>query len=182
MSPGGKIAITYYGLEAEFLEQEIKRTGHKWHIPTASSYWRKANEPEQALKLTNLDLGKIKENHLKSAILVTRGAAFRDCDKLDDAEICALQAMKYQADSHHPYTLMGAICYDRYEYEKGSYWFEQAIQRGADIEDIDSEIKRVIKNEKSDDKRHEAAEYLLKKDSNRYAWAENYLKKQQDKK
>jgi hypothetical protein len=77
---------------------------------------------------------------------------------------------------------MGAICYDRYEYEKGSYWFEQAIQRGANIEDIDSEIKRVIKNEKNDDKRHEAAEYLLKKDSNRYAWAKNYLKKQQDKK
>ncbi|WP_028084613.1 hypothetical protein [Dolichospermum circinale] len=181
LSSGGKIAITYYRLEAEFLEQEIKRTGHKWHIPTASSYWRKAKEPEQALKLTNLDLGKIKENHLKSAILVTRGAAFRDCDKLDDAEICALQAMEYQPDSHHPYTLMGAICYDRYEYEKGSYWFDEAIKRGADIEDIDSEIKRVIKNEKSDDKRHEAAEYLLKKDSNRYAWAKNYLKKQQDK-
>jgi hypothetical protein len=182
LSPGGKIAITYYRLEAEFLEQEIKRTGHKWHIPTASSYWRKANEPEQALKLTNLDLGKIQENHLKSAISVTRGAAFRDIDELDDAKICALQAMEYQPDSHHPYTLMGAICYDRYEYEKGSYWFEQAIQRGANIEDIDSEIKRVIKNEKNDDKRHEAAEYLLKKDSNRYAWAKNYLKKQQDKK
>ncbi len=182
LSPGGKIAITYYRLEAEFLEQEIKRTGHKWHIPTASSYWRKAHEPEQALKLTNLDLGKIKENHLKSAISVTRGGAFRDCYKLDDAEICALQAIKYQADSHHPYTLMGAICYDRYEYEKGSYWFEQAIQRGADIEDIDSEIKRVIKNEKNDDKRHEAAEYLLKKDLKRYAWAKDYLKKQQDKK
>ncbi|WP_071189405.1 hypothetical protein [Trichormus sp. NMC-1] len=182
LSRDGKITVAYYKLEAEFLEQEIKRTGHKWHIPTASSYWRKANEPEQALKLTNLDLGKIKENNLKSAISVTRGAAFRDIDKLDDAESCAIKAMEYQPDSHQPYTLMGAICYDRYDYEEGNDWFEKAVQRGADIEDIDSEIKRVIKNEKNDDKRREAAKYLLKKDSHRYAWAKDYLKKQKDKK
>ncbi|WP_016948962.1 hypothetical protein [Anabaena sp. PCC 7108] len=182
LSRDGKITVAHYRLEAEFLEQEIKRTGHKWHIPTASSYWRKANEPEQALKLTNLDLGKIKENNLKSAISVTRGAAFRDIDKLDDAEICAIKAMEYQPDSHQPYTLMGAICYDRFDYEEGNNWFEQAINRGADIEDIDSEIKRVIKNTKDEQKRHEAAEYLLRKDSYRYAWAKDYLKKQKDNK
>ena len=179
----GKIWTKYHIIEANFYQQEFKRTGNRWNLVNASSHLRKADRSKSALELTdNLPLNSIKDNKLKSALLTTRGGAFRDCDKLDDAEICARQAMKYQADSHHPYTLMGAICYDRYEYEKGSYWFEQAIQRGADIEDIDSEIKRVIKNEKSDDKRHEAAEYLLKKDSNRYAWAKNYLKKQQDKK
>ena len=78
LSRDGKIALAYYRLEAEFYESEVHRTGHKWHIPTASSYWRKANEPEQALKVTNLDLSKIRESNLKSAILVTRGAAFRD--------------------------------------------------------------------------------------------------------
>lgn len=177
---GGEIALAYYRLEAEFYEQELGRTGHKWHIPTASGYWRKANEPERALKLTNIDLNRVNDNHLKSAILVTRGAAFRDSDKLNDAENCAKKAMEYQPDSHQPYTLMGAICYDEYNYEQGDYWFELAIQRGAEIEDIDAERKRVIRSTKDENKRHEAAEYLLKKDSNRYAWAKSYLKKSSD--
>lgn len=178
LSRDGKIARTYYRLEAEFYEQEYKDTGNKWNIPTASKFWRKANEIEQALKITNLDIGRIRENKLKSAILVTRGAAFRDDDQLDNAEECAMQAMEYQPDTHQPYTLMGAICYDRYEYAEGDDWFEKAVEFGADIKDIDAEIKQVIRNEKDEDKRHQAAEYLLKKDVRRYAWAKDYLRKQ----
>ncbi len=178
LSHDGKILIAHYKLEADFYEQEFHRTGHKWHIPTASSYWRKANEPEQALKLTNQDLGKIKESNLKSAILVTRGAAFRDINKLDDAESCARKAIDYHPESYQPYTLMGAINYDRGEYLKGDYWFEQAKQRGAKTEDIDDEIKRVVRSTKDERKQLEAVEYLLKKDPQQYAWAKSYLKKQ----
>ncbi|MDZ8090100.1 MAG: hypothetical protein RMY16_31780 [Nostoc sp. DedQUE12b] len=180
LSPGGKIALAYYRLEAEFYEQEFHRTGNKWDIPTVSSYWRKADEPEQALKLTKLDLNQIKESKLKSAISVTRGAAFRDMDNLADAEICANKAMEYHPHSHQPYTLMGAICYDKSDYAKGDYWYEKAIKRGAKPEDIDNERKRVVRSTKDENKRHEAAEYLLKKDSQRYAWAKSYLKKSSD--
>ncbi|OUL27663.1 hypothetical protein BV372_25470 [Nostoc sp. T09] len=177
LSREGKIALAHYKLEAEFYEQELQRTGHKWNIPNASSYWRKANEPEQALKITNLDLGKIKNSNLKSAILVTRGAAFRDIDNLFYAEKCAIAAIDCHPDSYQPYTLMGAIAYDNGDYPKGDYWFEQAIKRGAKTEDIDDEIKRVLNSTKDDEKRHEAANYLLKKDSHRYSWAKSYLKK-----
>ncbi|MEH1870849.1 hypothetical protein [Nostoc sp.] len=52
--------------------------------------------------------------------------------------------------------------------------------RGAETEDIDAERKRVIRSTKDKNKRHEAAEYLLKKDSQRYAWAKSYLKKTSD--
>ncbi|MBD2388415.1 hypothetical protein H6G32_23925 [Cylindrospermum sp. FACHB-282] len=180
LSRNGKIAIAHYRLEAEFLEQEIKRTGHKWHIPTASSYWRKANEPEQALQLTNLDLDNIKDSNLKSAISVTRGGAFRDISNLLDAEKCARKAITYHPSSHHPYTLMGAISYDRYDYLEGDKWFKEAIKRGADIEDIDSEIKRVVKNSKDESKRQQVVEYLLKKDPKRYAWAKAYSKNKKD--
>lgn len=180
LSDNSKIALAYYKLEAEFYEQELSRTGHKWHIPTASGYWRKANEPKRALKLTDLDLNRVNDSNLKSAILVTRGAAFRDSDKLNDAENCAKKAMEYQPDSHQPYTLMGAICYDRHDYEQGNYWFQQAIQRGAETKDIDAEIKRVIRSTKNEEKRHEAAEYLLKEDAVRYAWAKSDLKKSSD--
>ncbi len=174
----GKIAMAYHRLEALFYDREYERTGNKWNLPNASSHWRKADEPESALKVTeNLDFDQIKENKLKSALLTTRGGAFRDIDKLDDAEKCALKAIEYQPQSHHPYTLMGAICYERGQYSQGDDWFNEAIKRGAESEDIDSELKRVVKNAK-DEKRREVVEYLLKKDPQRYAWAKAYRKRE----
>jgi hypothetical protein len=177
LSREGKIAIAHYSLEADFYEQEFKRTGHKWHIPTASSYWRKADEPEKALNITNLDLGKIRESILKSAILVTRGAAFRDMGDLVNAEISAKKAIECHPKSYQPYTLMGAIYYDKGEYSKGDYWFTEAEKRGAKTDDIDDEIKRVLRSTKDESKRQQAVNYLLNKDSQRYAWAKCYLKK-----
>jgi hypothetical protein len=174
----GKIAMAYHRLEARFYEQEYERTGNKWNLPNASSHWRKADEPKSALQVTeNLDFDQIKENKLKSALLTTRGGAFRDIDKLDDAQKCALKAIEYQPQSHHPYTLMGAICFERSQFSEGERWFNEAIKRGAESEDIDSELKQVVKNAK-DEKRREVVEYLLKKNPQRYAWAKSYRKRQ----
>ncbi len=171
----GKIAIAYYRLEAIFYEKEHQRTGNKWNLPSASSNWRKADEPEKALKVTeNVNWSQVKECELKSALWVTRGAAFRDLNQLDEAENCATQAKECHPDSHQPYTLMGAICYDRREYADGDNWFELAAERGAD--DTDDEIERIVRMTKDKDKRREVAEYLLSKDSNRYKWANSYLK------
>jgi len=182
LSPEGRIALAFHRLEAVFFEQEYERTGNKWNLPNASSHWRKVYKPRQALKLTeNLNFDKIKENKLKSALLTTRGGALRDIDELDKAEKCALKAIEYQPNSHHPYTLMGAICYERREYLKGDNWFEEAIKRGASPGDQDAEIKRVVKNAKDENKRREVVEYLLKKDPQRYAWAKSYLKKPKNK-
>lgn len=154
----------------------------QWNLPSASSHWRKSAQPSRALKLTNnLDLDKIKENKLKSAILTTRGGAFRDIDELHKAEKCARQAIDYQPNSHHPYTLMGAIYFELHQFSQGESWFAEAIKRGASPRDQDSEIKRVVKNAKDENKRREVVEYLLKKDPQRYAWANSYLKKSQPK-
>jgi hypothetical protein len=177
----GKIRIAYHTIEANFYEQEFQRTDNKWNLANASSHWRKADEPQQALQLTNnLEFDKIKENKLKSALLTSRGGAFRDIEKLDKAENCARQAIEYQPKSHHPYTLMGAICFERHQYSDGEYWFQEAIKRGANPRDMDSEIKRVVKNIKDENKRREVIEYLLKKDAQRYSWAKFYLKKSQN--
>lgn len=178
----GKIWTAYHKNEATFYEQEYQRTGNKWNLPNASSHWRKADQPRSALKLTeNLDFNQIKENKLKSALLTTRGGAFRDIDKLDDAQKCALKAIEYQPQSHHPYTLMGAICFERGEFLEGERWFNEAIKRGASPKDQDAEMKRVVKNTKDENKRREVINYLLKKDSRRYAWANSYLKQPKDK-
>lgn len=174
LSRRGKIANAYYRLEAIFYENEYKRTGNKWNLPSASSNWRKADEPEKALKVTEkVNWSKVQEADLKSALLVTRGAAFRDLDRLDEAENCAMQAMEAQPNNHQPYTLMGAICYDQGKYPDGDVWFEMAAERGA--EDTDDEIERVVRMTKDKVKRKEVAEYLLNKDSKRYGWAKSYL-------
>ncbi|MEH2286609.1 tetratricopeptide repeat protein [Nostoc sp.] len=178
----GKIWIAYHTIEANFYEQEFQRTDNKWNLANASSHWRKADEPEQALQLTNnLELEKIKENKLKSALLTSRGGAFRDIDKLDKAENCARQAIEYQPKSHHPYTLMGAICFERHQYSDGEYWFKEAIKRGANPRNMDSEIKRVLKNTKDESKRQQVINYLLNKDPQRYAWAKSYIKNSNNK-
>jgi hypothetical protein len=175
LSRQGKIAIAYYRLEAMFYEKEYQRTGNRWNLPSASSTWRKADEPENALKVTeNVNWDKVQESDLKAALLVTRGAAFRDLSRLDEAEDCAVQAMECQPQSHQPYTLLGAICYDKGKYEKGDQWFEMAADRGAN--DTDDEIERIVRMTKDKNKRREVAEYLLKKDLGRYGWASSYLK------
>lgn len=177
LSRHGKIVTSHHRLEAIFYEKEYQRTRKLWNLPSASSNWRKANEPQNALKATeNVNWNKVQESNLKSALWVTRGGAFRDLGRLDEAENCATQAMECQPASHQPYTLLGAICYDRGEYEKGDKWFEMAVERGATANDIDDEIKRIVRMTKDKDKRREVVEYLLKKDPDRYSWAKSHLK------
>lgn len=177
LSSNGKIATAHYRLEAIFYEREYQRTANKWNLPSASSNWRKANQPKKALEITNkIDWNQVKELKLKSALLVTRGGAFRDLDRLNDAETCAKQAMECQPNTHQPYTLMGAICYDRHELLKGDKWFDMAVERGAKLENIDDEIKKIVRMTKDKDKRQEVVKHLLRKDPKRYAWAKSYLK------
>ncbi len=120
-----------------------------------------------------MNWSKVQEVDLKSALLVTRGAAFRDLARLDEAENCAAQAMEFQPNNHQPYTLMGAICYDQGKYPEGDTWFEMAAQRGA--KDTDDEIEKIVRMTKDKVKRKEVVEYLLSKDSKRYRWAKSYL-------
>ena len=177
LSRHGKIVTAYYGLEAIFYEKEYQRTGNQWNLASASSNWRKAENPKKALKVTeNVNWNKVQELDLKSALLVTRGAAFRDLERLSEAENCAKQAMECQPDSYRPYTLLGAICYDKGKYPEGDKWFEMAVKRGATVNDVDDEIKRIVRTTKNEDKRREVSEYLLKKDPIRYSWASSYLK------
>ncbi|MEN8218358.1 MAG: hypothetical protein ABFS56_18710 [Pseudomonadota bacterium] len=171
-----KIFTAYHQIEATYYEQEHKRTGDKWNLANASSHWRSAEQATHALKLTdNLKFDQIKNDRLKSALSTTRGGAFRDMGKLDEAEYCALQAIDYYSNSHYPYTLMGALCYQKKERAKGDIWFDKAIKRGASPKDQETEIKRVIKHADKEERRDIMA-HLLKKDTQRNQWVKRYIK------
>ncbi len=181
LSPNGKIAIAHHTLEAKFYEQEYKHTGNQWNLVSASSDWRKADEPQKALQLTNLNFNRVSDAALKSALLTNRGRAFRDIEELSEAKNCALAAIECQPDRHEPYVLMATICHRLGDYEDGINYKNEAIKRGAEIGDIDYELKRLVKNTKDESKRQEVVEYLVKEDPIRYAWANSYLKQSKNK-
>jgi tetratricopeptide (TPR) repeat protein len=177
LRPHTKLFIAHHRLLALHCEQEYKRTKGFWNIVNASAHRRKADQPTTAVKLTNnlKHIQALKEAKLKSALFTTRGGALRDLNELKEAENCALEAIDHFSQSHNPYTLMGALCYDTGRYEEGDEWFEKAIKRGAKPNDQESEIRRIL-NRKKGKERQEIIDHLLKKDPVRFAWVRQYAK------
>jgi len=80
LSREGKLSLLTTGLK-QFSINRNSSTGSKWNLPNASSHWRKADEPQQALQvMNNLDIAKIPENKLKSALLTNRGGPCLDIE------------------------------------------------------------------------------------------------------
>lgn len=159
-----RIYQRHHSLEAIFCEQEYKRTKGMWHLVNASSHWRKAEYPEKALKNTEVlfsDL--IKEVKLKAALLTTRGGALRDIGKLDEAEEFAHQAIKLYQKSYHPYTLLGAICFQTGRYDDGEYWFNEARKRGAPEKSEISEIIGILRKPKDKQEQEKFLAFLKDK-------------------
>lgn len=174
LNPSNKIFVTHHKMEAQFNESEFKRTKDYWKLANASAHWRKAEEPENALAQTyNLNYQQIKPAKLKAALLTTRGGALRDINRLEDAEACAHQAIKYFPDSHNPYTLLGALCYDTGRYNEGDRWFDEAQKRGAKPQDQDTEIRRIL-GKSNKEERQQLIAHLLKKDPDRFDWVKRY--------
>ncbi|KAF3887088.1 MULTISPECIES: hypothetical protein [Nostocales] len=182
LSNSVKIATAYYTLEANFHEKEFDRTQKISHLSTASNYWCKAGDPQRALNLlTKIELEKISDNHLKSSILLAKGAAFKDTFDLINAEIFTTKAIKCNSENYHAHILLGIIFYDKGNYLQGDFCFQKAMMLGAKSEEIDGEIKHILKTMTSDNSRKNTVEYLLTKDIERYAWAKLYLKGVKDK-
>ncbi|MCX7111546.1 MAG: hypothetical protein NTX45_15755 [Proteobacteria bacterium] len=172
LKPSTPIFKTHHRLEAEYSEAEFLRTKGYWNLVNASAHWRKAENPARALEKTEkLDLKSIKPAKLTAALLTTRGGALRDVSRLEEAEECALEAIKHYPDSYNPYTLMGALCYGTGRFEEGRRWFEEAIKRGATAQDEDVEIKRILRKKED---HNDLIEYLLKRDPHRFAWVKKF--------
>lgn len=168
-----KIYICHHIIEALFYESEFKRLKDHWKLASASAQWRKAEKPLNAINLIrDINIDNFNPAKLRAALLTTLGGALRDVEDLDQAEKNALKAISNYPDSHNPYTLMGALCYDTKRYEEGSKWFEEAIKRGAQLKDEDSEIKKILRKEHN----HNLVDYLLKKDPIRFSWVKEFIK------
>jgi hypothetical protein len=158
---------------AFFYEKEFHHSGNLWNLIKASKSWRDASKPDYALKLT--EKCNTTDTKLIAALLTTRGGAFRDINELNASEKCALEALKYSQNSYQPYNLLGAIEYQAGNPKKGDEYFAIAQQLGAKVNTQDSFVRSAIEKAGQNERRT-VAEYLLKKDPQRYKWAEYYLK------
>lgn len=157
----------YYELLCQKTEPE------PWDCIKASKYYRRVKDPKKALEITEgVSSTDPKTN---SAILVTRGAAYKDLKNFAMAEQCANEALNFDKNSYHAYNLLGAIAFQKGDLEESEGYFEKAIELGSKPQGVDAAMRDAI--EKADpEEKIKAAEYLIRKDPVRYKWASHYLK------
>ncbi len=160
---------------AIYFQNEYQKTKDPWKLIKASGHLRDVNNPSKAIELTNYLL----ENHssaspkVKSAILTTRGGAFRDLQDLSAAEVCAKDAIK-QNESFQPYNLLGAIYFERGKPEQGEAYFLRALELGAQSKVQETQMQSALKNAGQSEKGI-IAQFLLQRDPAKYQWATYYL-------
>jgi tetratricopeptide (TPR) repeat protein len=156
--------------EAKWFLQFFEKDNDPWHAVNASSHYRKANLPTEALKvLSKIEVTSQRNKHLKSALCTTKGGCKRDLQQFDDAIQLAESALSFDPDSFHPCTLLGAVYYEKGNYSLGDEWFAKAVRRGANIDDVDHELRSIfMRADKA--RQEELKRYLLSVDSVRYGW------------
>jgi len=145
-----------------------------WSLIKACSAWREAKNPQRAIEISNASATSDKKT--MSALLTTRGGAYRDLSELDSARICAKEAIRLQPKSYRSYNLLGAIYYQQGEPELADECFKKAIELGSKPKDTESEIKNSIERA-NPEARIRTIKYLLNKDPEKYAWATHYIDK-----
>lgn len=160
---------------AIYRQNEYQKTKNPWELIKASGNWRKAGKSIQAVDLTSFLL----ENHksaigsVRSAILTTRGGAYRDLKDLINAEQCAQESFKHN-ESFHSYNLLGSIYFERGKPEQGEEFFNKAIELGAQPKDQEYQMQSALRNAGKSETAS-VAQFLLQRDPQKYHWAKHYL-------
>lgn len=162
-------------ISAQYFRARYERQRDPWNLVRACSYWRKARESAKALELIDWTLSIVDrmlcEPSFLSAAFTTRGGALRDMRRLSEAENSAKEALGFE-QNYFSYNLLGAIYYQKGEPQEGDRYFEQARKLGSGDRAVESSMRSAL--DLADDPRG-AAEYLLKKDRDKYGWAMKYL-------
>lgn len=166
----GELKLEYHRREAVFYLDNLAIDKSLWNIVNASSHFRKAHLSNKSIEITeNINFKKIKNKHLKSALSITRGGEFRDIQQFEEGLKYAQKGYSFDSSSFHPCTLFGAIYYEMQNFLLGDKWFERAVENGAEVNNIDSELRSIFKRTKGKE-RDKLKEHLLKTDPYRYSW------------
>jgi tetratricopeptide (TPR) repeat protein len=160
----------YHKIEALHFCDNFKKSKDPWQAVNASSHYRKADQSLEALRLLDqVNIDGQSDKHLKAALCTTKGGSNRDLKQFDEALQLAEKAHSYEPGSFHPCTLLGAVNYELGNHLLGNEWFAKAIERGANPEAIDHELRSIFTRA---DKAHKEnlKQHLLKIDPVRYSW------------
>lgn len=160
----------WHALEAAALTKAWESSGDPWNAVNASGHWRKAGEPERALRLTDAALERVGPNSkLRSALATTRGGAMRDLRRLDEAKALASEAHQLTSSDYRPCTLLGAVHIELGNLPAGHEWYAKAESLGAPRQAIDHELRGLLMRSSSQEQQR-IREYLLRQDPERFAW------------
>lgn len=161
----------YHKNEAEFHAGEFRKGKDPWSAVNASSHYRKCSEAETADSLLRtMDLSRLKDQKLKSAVCTTHGGVKRDLHEWDNALALGAQAHELTPRNFRPCTLLGAVNMEIGNHDLGQSWYEKAVARGYSERAMDEDIRTIFfRAEKS--KQEALRDHLLKIDPHRYSWA-----------
>lgn len=163
----------WHRLEAEALTKAWEKSRDPWDAVNASAHWRKADEPQQALEVTEGALAKAgRSPKPRSALLTTRGGAMRDMGRLAEARTLGLEAHELTPADFRPCTLLGAVSMGLGDLAAGYEWYAKAEALGAERRAIDQDLRALLIRSEPDT-RDRIRHYLLEQDSERFAWLRN---------
>lgn len=164
----------WHGLEAAALTKAWESSGDPWNVVNASGHWRKAGEPERALRLTEAALAKVGANRkLRSALATTRGGAMRDLRRFDEAKALASEAHELTSSDYRPCTLLGAVHIEFGDLPTGHEWYAKAESLGAPRQAIDHELRGLLMRSPLQEQQR-IGEFLLRQDPERFAWLRSW--------
>lgn len=156
--------------EATFYAGEFEKSKDPWSAVNASGHFRKCNEAKTAEQmLCSIELTKIKDTKIKSALCTTYGGVKRDLEKWNEAINFGEQGHLLTPKDYRPCTLLGAINIEIGNYDLGRTWYDKAVDRGYTEKSVDDELRSIFnKLEKS--KQIKLRNYLLEIDPIKYGW------------
>lgn len=165
-----EVQKAYHMIEAKALSEAWRARSDPWDAINASSHWRKADKPSQALFLTEAALGKASTSpKVRSALATTGGGALRDLRRHGDAMALALEAHRLTPADYRPCTLLGAVHMEIGDIATGHKWYVKAEKLGADRRAVDYDIRALLaRASKAEQQR--ICGYLTAQDPKRFAW------------
>lgn len=167
-------------LISKFLgENRENREEDVWDLAKACKYFRKARRSEKTIEISDEFIKSIHINNSPAcaAVFTSRGGAFKDLEKVEEAKQHGLKAIELSPNSFHPYNLLGAICFLENDRQNGEKYFEKALELGSSPQIQEDELIKILKESEQNQNREDIINYLLEKDSKTYAWVSDFKNK-----
>ena len=161
----------YHRNEAEFHANEFKKKKDYWSAVSASKHYRKCYDAETAESmLATIDVARVKDIKVRSAICTTHGGVKRDLGKRSEALDLGNQAHLLTPKNFRPCTLLGAVNMEMGNHTLGHFWYDRGVERGYSEKAMDDDLRSIFMHAEKVEQ-DALRVHLLKTDPVRYSWA-----------